>query len=338
MESNLKEVLENFKGLKIAVVGDAMLDIITQGTIYRLNPEQRRAPLVRITKESLKKQKRVIGGAANVAANVAPFANCDFYGIVGNDFVGKNMASLFSKNIIGSFLFFEKDRYTIVKERIFDDEGEYILRLDYEEEEFLPISDESQEKILRVLKENIKNYNVIVLSDYKKGMFIKNSNGNNLAERIISIAKSFDIPVISDIKPSNIELFKYSTVICPNKKEAGEMLHIKTPQTIEELFEAGKALQEKFSLRYVLITRDVDGVFIYNDGKSKNLGAFSHEVYDPTGAGDSLTAGVALGLAGRLSIEDATEFGNMLAGIVVGKPGTAVTNPEEVLERYERIC
>lgn len=336
MESDLKEVLRGFKDLRIAVIGDAMLDIMVQGTIDRLNPEQKRAPLVRINTKNLKKRRRIIGGASNVAANIVPYANCDFYGVVGDDNIGHSMKDIFLKQGIRPFLIFDKERYTIVKERIFDDAGEYIIRLDYEEKSSFLLPEELQEKIMSLLKENIKNYDAIVLSDYKKGVFVGNSYGNSLASKIIELANSFNIPIISDVKPSNVDFFKGSTVICPNKKEAAEMLHLGVPGTREELVRIGGVLKDKFSLKYVLITRDVDGVFIYNNGESKNLKAFAHEVSDPTGAGDSLTAGVAIGLAKGLSIEDSTEFGNMLAGIVVEKQGTAVTNPNEILERYNK--
>ena len=116
------------------------------------------------------------------------------------------------------------------------------------------------------------------------------------------------------------------------------MLFSDAPQLPEELIEAGKKLKERFLLNHVIITRDAEGVFVYSGGKSKNLSAFAKEVSDPTGAGDSLTAGVALGLANGLSIEDSTEFGNMMAGLVVEKPGTVITNPREVLKRYSRVC
>jgi D-glycero-beta-D-manno-heptose-7-phosphate kinase len=336
MELRLREVLERFKDLRIAVIGDTMLDILVQGKIERLNPEQKRAPLVRINTECLKKRKRVVGGAANVAANIVPFANCDFYGVIGTDPVGEEMKNIFIRQGINPFLFFDKNTYTIVKERIFDDVGEYIVRLDYEEKSPLNLSDELQEEIMKILKEKLKYYDAIVLSDYKKGIFVCNSQGNNLATKIISLARSLDIPVISDVKPSNINFFRGSTVICPNKKEAGEMLFLDAPSTLEELSHIGKNLKDKFSIKHVLITRDAEGVFIYNEKGSKNFRAFAREVSDPTAAGDTLTAGIAMGLAKGFSIEDSTEFGNMLAGLVVEKPGTAITNPQEVLARYQK--
>jgi D-beta-D-heptose 7-phosphate kinase / D-beta-D-heptose 1-phosphate adenosyltransferase len=338
MELELREVLRGFKNLRIAVIGDTMLDILVQGSIERLNPEQKRAQLVRISTNGLRNRKKTVGGGANVAANIVPFANCDFYGVVGTDYIGKEMESIFIKQGINPFLFFDKNTYTIVKERIFDDAGEYVIRLDYEERAPLDLSDEFQEKIIESLKEKIKGYDAIILSDYKKGIFVCNSNGNNLATKIISLAKSFNLPVICDVKPSNLNFFKGSTVICPNKNEAGEMLFSDAPQLPEELIEAGKKLKERFLLNHVIITRDAEGVFVYSGGKSKNLSAFAKEVSDPTGAGDSLTAGVALGLANGLSIEDSTEFGNMMAGLVVEKPGTVITNPREVLKRYSRVC
>ncbi|MFH1358665.1 MAG: PfkB family carbohydrate kinase [archaeon] len=329
----LKDIIMKMKGLKIAVIGDAVLDRDINCKRERLNPDKKRVPLLRVSMTDKKNSKNIPGQGANVASNIAPFSDCDFYGIVGEDFEGREIERTLKEKRINPKIIFSQEIKTIVKNRFYDDEGEYSFRLDEEEGKPIEISNNLQERLLEILRMEIKNYNAIVLSDYNKGFFVSNSNGESLSKKIISLANQFNVPVIADLKPGNFENFKNCTIICPNRKEAGGMLGLGIPE-IKDLLRIGKEIQEKMNPKYVIITCDREGVFIYDNGNSKMLETYAREVSDHTGAGDSLTAGVSLGFACGMNIYNSARFGNMIAGLVVEKMGTATTNPKEVLERY----
>jgi len=147
----LKNILNRLKGLRIAVIGDAVLDRDINCKRERLNPDKKRVPLLRISLTDKKNSKNIPGGGANVASNIVTFSDCDFYGIVGDDFEGKEIERVLRERRINSKVIFSPEIKTIVKNRFYDDEGEYSFRLDEEERKPINISNSLQERLLEIL-------------------------------------------------------------------------------------------------------------------------------------------------------------------------------------------
>jgi len=306
----------------IAVIGDVMLDRFEEGKkAFRKNPENPDVPIV------LAEEKFFLGGAGNVARNIVSLgARCDLYGVVGNDLYGHEIARLCGLENIGLKLFFD-NKPTILKARIFIN-GEYRHRSDLGETDLKKISPEIQEKILDKLKQEIENYQGIILSDYNKRIF-----NYSFAQEIIKLANEHDIPILADPKPVNIDFFKDCSVVCPNKKEAQEITEISYFNNEDVLFKIGERLKQRTSSRYTVITCGEDGAYVYYDGKSKMEKTIAKKVVDSTGAGDTYAAVLLCGLASKLDIFKATEIANIAAGLVVQKYGTATVSMDEI-ERY----
>ncbi|MFH1326796.1 MAG: PfkB family carbohydrate kinase [archaeon] len=327
MEEELIQELKKFKRKKILVVGDLLLDKFSFGKVERTNPEQPAAPLVKIIKE-----KYVLGGAANVANNLSSLgASCSLYGVIGRDFGGEKIKRL-CKNKGIKFKSFYHNQPTILKQRIVA-HGQHITRLDFGERKIKKINENIQEKIINLLKKEIKNFDFIILTDYDKFFF-----NENLARKILELAMENNIPTLVDPKPCNLHFFKNCTVICPNKKEAEEMAGIKDFNDEEEtLIKMGEKLAENIQTKYIIITCGERGAFYYNkEGENMFIESQAREVSDVTGAGDTFAAVLSLGLASGLNITKAIRLANYASGVVVEKIGTAVPFVEEVIKKIKQ--
>lgn len=314
------KLIENFKNIKIAVIGDLMLDEYIMGKVERISPEAP-VPVVRVLNE-----KFVLGGSANVVNNLATLgAKVTCGGIVGVDKNAEKLINSFSQNVDTSLIIKCENRPTIVKKRIIAG-NQQLLRLDWEEE--FHISKEQENKIIENLKNNIKNFNAIILSDYDKGLLTP-----SLSQNIIKLCKENNIIVVVDPKPKNIKNFRGASSITPNKKEAYLASEFSSKIDIDLI---GYELKNKYDLETVLITRSEEGMSLY-DKDVHNIPTYAKEVYDVTGAGDTVISVFTLARAAGATWEEAAKIANAAGGVVVGKIGTSTITTNELLETYRSI-
>lgn len=304
----------------ILVIGDLMIDHYLWGSCDRISPE---APVQVV---NVKKESSVLGGAGNVINNLfALGANVDVISVIGDDVVANELKSLLEKiKVSSSNLIVENNRKTSKKSRLIASQQQ-VLR--YDMESIDDISKNSSNKILEKLKSNIKKYNTIILSDYGKGILT-----TNLTKEIINIANENKVKVLVDPKGKDYSKYKGSYTLTPNKKEAMEATNIDIKDE-NSLVEALKDLKQKCELEVSLITLSENGIAILKD-KLIIKPTVAREVYDVTGAGDTVIASIAFALGNDLNIEEAISFANLAAGVVVGKIGSATATLDEIYE-YE---
>lgn len=320
-------VLEDFKSKKIAVIGDIMLDEYIIGSVHRISPEAP-VPVLNVIQE-----KTVLGGAANVVANLRTMGtSVNVYSVIGNDNNGrrlKNNLIEIGSNVNG--LFETDDRVTIVKRRVLAGHQQ-LLRMDWESKH--GISSKFEEQLIKAIGKDINNIDAIIISDYAKGVLTE-----NLVQQIISLAKRYNKIVGIDPKPENIKNYFGATFLTPNIKEARESIAKleKDLPNLESIEEIGKILLENTELDHLLMTKSEKGLSIFENKKLFNIPTYAKEVYDVTGAGDTVISIYTLGLASGLSKENAAKIANTAAGIAVGKLGTATVSAEEIINFYNEI-
>jgi len=325
MNGGLETAIGNMKfdHLRIAVIGDVMLDRFIQGVESpRINPENPAVPILIATEDFF------LGGAANVARNVTALgAKCDIYGVVGGDLYGREIERLCGVEEVRSKLVFD-DAPTIVKERIFVN-GVYKYRSDLGEKELKKATLDTRGAILDSLRSDLGRYKAVVISDYDKRLC-----DADFVQEVIRFANSENIPVLADPKPSNIDFFRGCTVVCPNKTEAEKITGIKYENNSSTLSLMAQSIRERVNCRYVVITCGEDGSYVFHDGQSEMEGTVAKNVVDFTGAGDTYAASLLCGLSSGLNIFQSAKIANIAAGLVVEKYGTATTSVEDILERY----
>ena len=324
MKQKLLQILEKFKGKKVLVIGDIMIDKYIWGDVLRISPE---APVqvVNVVKETYEP-----GGASNVANNITSLnGNAFMVGISGSDDV-KNilLQELKKRNINTDGIFTDKDKPTIQKIRIMG-RGQQLLRVDYEKREH--IHKDIENLIIEFLKKNVKDVDVVVVSDYAKGVITQ-----EICNKLIQLAKENNKPLIVDPKPKHKDLYSNVTLITPNNTEAGEMMGI-GDGTDEAVTEIGSKLLKHLNTN-VLITRGEKGMSLFEkDGSITNIPTKAKEVYSIIGAGDIVVSTLALALASGANLKEAATLANIAAGIKVGKIGTASVSIEEIKRELESL-
>lgn len=319
---DLKRILDNFKNIKIGVVGDLMLDDYIYGTVERISPE---APVPVV---NVKEEKFVLGGAANVVNNLASLgAKTICFGVIGNDANGERLLGAFAdKKIDVSGLIRDKERTTIVKRRIIGS-NQQLLRIDWED--ITPISTFLEYALLRNIESKIDELDAVILSDYDKGVLTP-----MVAKEIVRMCRDRGKIVTVDPKPKNALNYYGATSMTPNRKEAKECLGMERATNMEEV---GKELKRKLQLDNLLLTRSEEGMSLFIEDKIVNIPTFAKEVYDVTGAGDTVISVFTLAAASGVSWHEAAKIANTAAGVVVGKMGTSTVTKDEILEFYKRI-
>lgn len=319
---DLKRILDNFKNIKIGVVGDLMLDDYIYGTVERISPE---APVPVV---NVKEEKFVLGGAANVVNNLASLgAKTICFGVIGNDANGERLLGAFAdKKIDVSGLIRDKERTTIVKRRIIGS-NQQLLRIDWED--ITPISTFLEYALLRNIESKIDELDAVILSDYDKGVLTP-----MVAKEIVKMCRDRGKIVTVDPKPKNAMNYYGATSMTPNRKEAKECLGMERATNMEEV---GKELKEKLKLDNLLLTRSEEGMSLFIEDKIVNIPTFAKDVYDVTGAGDTVISVFTLAAASGVSWHEAAKIANTAAGVVVGKMGTSTVTKDEILEFYKRI-
>lgn len=308
-----------FSDKKILVAGDAMLDRYWFGDANRISPEAP-VPVVRITRVEDR-----LGGAANVAVNIAALgAKAKLLSVIGDDEAGNRVEELLSEKKIEPHLHRDTELKTTVKLRIVARQQQ-MLRADFENRPTRAVLANHLTDFENLINES----DVLVLSDYGKG-------GLDHIARMIEIARAKSIPVLIDPKGSNYDRYKGATVITPNRAELAQVVGEWTSE--EDLTEKAQALRKKLDLEAILLTRSEEGMTLFNDSGAHSIPAQALEVYDVSGAGDTVIAVMATMIATGETLTEAMRTANRAGGIVVGKLGTATVSFEELFPNgYEQL-
>jgi rfaE bifunctional protein kinase chain/domain len=341
----LKRLIPRLRGKRIGVLGDLMLDRYLWGTASRLSPEAA-VPVVDFAEQS-----ECLGGAGNVAANIAALgAKVEAFGVMGNDETGRALRGrLRAAGIHDRGVLADPKRLTTVKTRIIA-RHQQIVRIDNERRE--PLRSDTEEKLLRTLFATLKRLDALVLSDYDKGLIT-----DAFADRVLSAAHQLHVPVFVKPKTSRLYAYRGARAIVCNAKEAGFFVtrSLADEKSVEE---AGRALLAHFGCGAVVITRTEKGLSAFEEASPRHIhipatslevtyarvgrpgierGATGRQVFDVTGAGDTVLSVFALAIAAGASLADAATLANTAAGVVVGKLGTATVSPQELARALDDI-
>ena len=324
-KKRLEEILNNFSNARIAVVGDVMLDDYIFGSVDRISPEAP-VPVVNVKKETF-----VLGGAANVLNNLNSLnAKVFAFGVIGNDDNGKRFLNVLEeKNIHTDGIIIDEKRPTAVKRRVIA-QNQQLLRLDWENK--ANITTDVEDKILEKIKNNIDNIDAFILSDYDKGVLTA-----RLSSEIIKLANENNKIITVDPKPKNHMNYLGATSITPNRKEAMECLEVESFSDEEDLTAQMFKLKEKLHLNNLLLTRSEEGMTLFGNDEAETISTVAKEVYDVTGAGDTVISVFTLAKVAGATWFEAARIANTAAGIVVGKMGTATATPEQITEFYDEL-
>lgn len=318
----LINAIDNFKDITIAVIGDVMLDRYVWGSVNRISPEAP-VPVVSVNK----KDSYVLGGAANVANNIKTLGgNVLLYGVIGLDDNAKHLCDIFNTQGIPTHtLLAELERPTTVKTRVIGNDQQ-IVRID--REDVADIKSDTGEALFEKLIRNIKNVDIIIVSDYGKGVVIK-----SLMDKLVELKSGYDVKIIVDPYTKHYSYYNGVDILTPNTKEASAFYTIENKDDNEEVEKCGKNFIKELSCDAVLITRGKNGMsFVEKENDTIHLPTAAKNVFDVSGAGDTVISTFTLGVAAGLSTKDAMYIANVAAGIVVGEVGTAVVHPTTLKE------
>ncbi len=324
MNSNhLRRIPPLFRDVKILVIGDVIVDHFIWGSVSRISPEAP-VPVVNVDREEL-----LLGGSANVLRNIVSLGGRgSLCGMIGADTMGRELVRLMEELPAPVDGLVATDRPTTVKTRIVA-QGQQVVRFD-REETGVP-SRQSLRNLLNYLEQHLADFDAVIVSDYAKGMI-----NEDLMIRLHSLMADMrrqqgrPMPLIVDPKPSNVHRFVGATIITPNHHEA-EIISDMAIIDTHSLTAAARQIREQIDCASVLITRGEAGMALWQEDETLvTIPTTAKEVYDVTGAGDTVAATLALGLAAGCSTRDAAILANYAAGIVVGKVGTACVDNREL--------
>jgi len=316
--SSLADLIERLNGARVLCVGDVMLDRYVMGEVERISPEAP-IPVLRTQRET-----SMLGGAGNVASNIAALGGGGhFVGVVGEDPAGDEIARLLSNlQAIHADLVSDSERRTTLKTR-FVGANQQLMRADVESTEAL--SAQSQAQVLEHITHSGDAIGAVVLSDYGKGVL-----SDTIIQSVIAKAHAAKVLVVIDPKGSDYSRYRGADIITPNKKELMDATAMPA-HTDDDVVAACIHLIESCGVGGVLATRSADGMTLVAKGRDPlHLKAEAREVFDVSGAGDTVVATLALALAGGADLNDAASLANTAAGIVVGKAGTATVSGAEL--------
>ncbi len=307
------QLRDRLKGARVLVVGDAMIDRYWFGSVDRVSPEAP-VPVVRVTKEDDR-----LGGAANVALNVSALgAQATLLTVVGEDDNAQRLRSLLEAQGINARLGQDSALRTIVKLRVIG-RAQQLLRIDFENEP----NHEVLTRMLDQFEAALPEHDVVLFSDYGKG-------GLTHVARMIEQARALGKPVLIDPKGSDWTRYASATVITPNRAELAQVVGAWTSE--EDLHRRAEVLRARFDLDSLLVTRSEEGMSVFDARGEDRVHAQAREVFDVTGAGDTVIATMAALMACGLSVREAMPWANKAGGIVVGKFGTATTTADELFQ------
>jgi D-beta-D-heptose 7-phosphate kinase/D-beta-D-heptose 1-phosphate adenosyltransferase len=306
----------DFSKTYVLIVGDLMLDKYHFGQVNRVSPEAP-VPVVRV-----KQSTYTLGGAGNVVNNLYHLgANACLIGMVGNCANGNSVKNLLDERKV-KYRLLTRQSPTITKVRIIGDHQQ-IVRVDFEEIQFL--SQDELETVKDYIDEFLDNINCVVISDYGKGMVCE-----SLSRFVINRAKERSLSVLVDPKGNDWEKYRGATMITPNVKELAGAAGKELANEDREIEILGNEIRKKYDIKYLLVTRSERGMTLLSENGSHHIRSEAREVYDVSGAGDTVVATVAAALSAGLDVEEAVKIANKAAGIVVGKLGTAPVSIDEL--------
>ena len=320
----LKAAVDRFADTRILVIGDVIVDQFIWGSVSRISPEAP-VPVVNVTREEL-----LLGGSANVLRNIISLGgSCALCGIIGSDSMGNELLGLMRE--VGAPVegLIKGTRPTTLKTRVVA-QGQQVVR--YDREKSGSPSRQTLARLLEYLATHVADFDAVIVSDYSKGVVNEQlmTSLHQLLEELRT-RTGRPVPLVVDPKPANLHRFVGATVITPNNHEASQISGIDIVDD-QSLLAAARLIREEIDCSGVLITRGEAGMaLLEGDQALVTIPTMAKEVYDVTGAGDTVAATLALGLAAGCTMTDAAVLANHAAGIVVGKVGTASVSREELL-------
>jgi rfaE bifunctional protein kinase chain/domain len=322
----LAESVLRFQGNKVLLVGDTMLDEYLEGDAERISPEAP-IPIVKVAKSRL-----LLGGAGNVVRNVATLGGiAHLVSIRGLDTKGEILQDILAEESVTSALIPLPDRPTTLKTRVIA-RGQQMLRIDHED--LSPLRTEDAQRVLDALKTVIDDYEVLVISDYGKGLVNEEFMKGLFAIRDTSKTKP---RILVDPKTPNFHLYQGVYILTPNAKEISEGTNLPA-NTKEEILAAGRAILRKLNANHLLTTLGANGMALFlSENKVWHIPTAAQKVFDVTGAGDTVMGTLATALSSGLNLLDACVLANYAAGIVVAEIGAATATSEGLLQVLAKV-
>ncbi len=318
----LVTLLAAAEGKHVAVIGDAMLDVYLRGDVHRISPEAP-VPVVRI-----RERKLALGGAANVAHNIVTMgAVCELVAAVGDDPAGMTLRDMLSEAGTETRSLVRVSRPTTTKTRVLA-RAHQLVR--YDEEDDSDLTGAESELLLKAVRAAVENSDAVVLQDYNKGVLVP-----AVITAAIDMARSSGIPIVVDPKYRNFFSYRGATIFKPNRRELesalGAEVDLDHPEALPATF-------DRLGVDHLLLTLGEEGMALLSaDGEVSRIPTTAREVYDVVGAGDTVTAYLAVVLAAGGSPAEAATIANFAAGVEVGKLGAATVRTAEVLEAYDEF-
>lgn len=317
--STIQSILQHAAGHRILVAGDVVLDGYDFCYTKHSRPSPERPDKRVYTAHRL---ERMLGGAGNVAANLASLGtDVQLVSVCGDDGNALELRRLCAAAGIDYRLITDSSRPTPVKTRLYIDD-QYLLRRD--DELSHKISDETAQAVSREFEQALDSADAVILSDYNKGFFTAEN-----AQAVIALCRASSIPVVVDLKPSNASIFSGATVVAPNLKEAREICADFDPYRKESSL---KKIHNLLGAEKVVVTLGGEGMLVYEESGAVHVPGRSVKAVDPCGCGDTVRACMTLGLVSGCSLAEAAEFANFAASLAVQKLGTAVLTADEILK------
>lgn len=333
-EAVIEEVRHGFHGRRVVVVGDLILDRYLWGSVDRISPEAP-VPVVHLERET-----EAAGGAANVARNLAALGlKVSLCGVTGDD-AGRAqlILNLASNGIDTGAMLASSDRVTTIKTRVVGNRQQ-MIRID--EERPLPLSTSESEHLLTSVAPLLRSADALVMSDYAKGVLT-----NHVCDGLIHAAIAQGIPILVDPKGRDFARYAGATLITPNRTELSLVTGV-PPSDPNALVAAAESLRDEIRVSWIVLTLGEHGIALVGPDATHRIPAVTRDVFDVSGAGDTVIATFAAGLAGNLDSIDTAHLSNLAAGVVVGKVGTATVSQSELfaaiaqenaLEQAAKIC
>lgn len=321
-ENFITKIQEDFSKKQILVIGDLMVDEYIIGKVTRISPE---APVPVL---NFKEKRLEAGGASNVAHNIRTLgAQVSIVGTASRDEHGKWLREhMQNSGIEVDGIYEETGRPTTLKTR-FATKGQQLIRVDNENSHC--ISDETQKVFIEYLKNNIASCDAVILSDYKKGMF----NNVDFVKKIIAICNANKVLVGIDSKSRDIHAFENADFVKPNNLELEEAVGIKIEDD-NSLDKAGRLYLEKSHAKALVVTRGAKGISVFVPGELRHdYSSRAIQVFDVTGAGDTVISAITLGMTSGLSLCESVQLANLAASVVISKVGTAAVSQTELIKR-----
>jgi rfaE bifunctional protein kinase chain/domain len=316
-------LLRSFAGSRVLVVGDVMLDEFVWGRVARISPEAP-VPVVEVGSETFH-----LGGAANVAGNVRALGGqAVVAGVVGDDGAGARVRAVLAEaGIEDALSVAEGARPTTVKTRIIA-HHQQVVRADRESSE--PVSGALERALIDRVRAALPSCGAVILSDYHKGVVTA-----AVMKSVTALARRRGVPVLVDPKVAHFALYRGVALVTPNQAEAEQATGVRI-RSAADVLAAGEAILRRLRCDAALITRGEQGMSLFEPGRRPlHIATAAREVFDVTGAGDTVIATVALGLCGGARLQEAAMLANYAAGVVVAKLGTATATPDEIMAAVE---